>query len=215
MRLTYGANVLQCLPYGARVSRGGVVSVVNGTRSRCAPRPVGVGAIVSTAKVGQRMDFQGGKQIQRTGVSGDLERLQSERRAADAPSPPETILIVENEDTNRRLMEQILDFAGYRYLSASNGLEALDLIAREQVDLVLIDLSMPIMDGFRTTEIIRLRPQNATLPIVAVTAHAMSDDRELALRSGCTDYLAKPFRPNQLLQVVERLLNREQDTDSV
>jgi CheY-like chemotaxis protein len=155
------------------------------------------------------MDFYSGKQAQRTGITGELERLQSDQHSAGVSQPHETILVVENEDSNRRLMEQILDFAGYRYLSASNGLEALDIVTHEQVDLVLIDLSMPIMDGFRFTEIVRLRPQCADLPIVAVTAHAMSDDRELALRSGCTDYLAKPFRPNQLLQVVERLLGRE------
>jgi CheY-like chemotaxis protein len=155
------------------------------------------------------MDSSSRRQTPRLGITGELERFQSERRTAGVGSPPETILVVENEDTNRRLMEQILDFAGYHYLSACNGLEALDIIDRESVDLVLIDLSMPIMDGFRTTEIIRLRPQSANLPIVAVTAHAMSDDRELALRSGCTDYLAKPFRPNQLLQVVARLLGRE------
>jgi len=155
------------------------------------------------------MDSSSRRQTPRLGITSELERLESERQPVGSGSPLETILVVENEDTNRRLMEQILDFAGYRYLSASNGLEALDIIDREPVDLVLIDLSMPIMDGFRTTEIIRLRPQSANLPIVAVTAHAMSDDRELALRSGCTDYLAKPFRPNQLLQVVERLLGRE------
>jgi CheY-like chemotaxis protein len=167
-------------------------------------------------KVGPRMDYLSRKQAERTGITGEREHLPSEQHSASVAAPQETILIVENEDSNRRLMEQILDFAGYRYLSASNGLEALDIIAREQVDLVLIDLSMPIMDGYRTTEIIRLRPQCATLPIVAVTAHAMSDDRALALRSGCTDYLAKPFRPNQLLMVVGRLLGHAPvDEDSL
>ena len=106
-------------------------------------------------------------------------------------------------------MEQILGFAGYRYLSATNGLEALEVLDRERIDLMLIDLSMPVLDGYRATEIIRQRPDGAALPIVAVTAHAMSEDRELALRSGCTDYLAKPYRPTELLSVVERLLSGE------
>jgi CheY-like chemotaxis protein len=118
----------------------------------------------------------------------------------------DTVLIVENEENNRRLVEQILGFAGYSYISASNGLEALDVLARKRVQVVLIDLSMPILDGYRTTELIRQRPECAALPIVAVTAHAMSEDRELALRCGCTDYLAKPFRPNELLTVVARML---------
>lgn len=122
-----------------------------------------------------------------------------------------TILVVENEENNRCLMEQILGFAGYRYLSATNGLEALAVLDHERVDLMLIDLSMPVLDGYRATEIIRQRPDGATLPIVAVTAHAMSEDRELALQSGCTDYLAKPYHPSELLDVVERLLRDVRD----
>ncbi len=118
----------------------------------------------------------------------------------------DTVLIVENEENNRRLIEQILGIAGYSYISASNGLEALDVLERKRVQVVLIDLSMPILDGYRTTELIRQRPEWTALPIVAVTAHAMSEDRELALRCGCTDYLAKPFRPNELLTVVARML---------
>ncbi len=116
------------------------------------------------------------------------------------------ILIVENEENNRRLVEQILDFAGYSYRSATNGIEALEILGRERVDVVLIDLSMPILDGYRTTQLIRQRPDCSALPIVAVTAHAMSEDRELALRAGCTDYLAKPFHPTELLSVVARML---------
>lgn len=125
-------------------------------------------------------------------------------------SPPRdaTILIVENEVNNRRLIEQILGFAGYHYVSATNGLEALDLLDRTHVSIVLLDLSMPVLDGFRTTELMRQRRDAMTLPIIAVTAHAMSDDRDLALRSGCSDYLTKPFRPAELLGIVERWLNR-------
>lgn len=116
------------------------------------------------------------------------------------------ILIVENEANNRTLMEQVLLYAGYQTRSARNGLEALNLLDREHIDLVLTDLSMPVLDGYRATELMRRRPGNATLPIIAVTAHAMSDDRELALRSGCTDYLVKPYRPRELVRMVERWL---------
>lgn len=143
-------------------------------------------------------------------ASGEL--LLTPPRAEPPAEPPATaasaatVLVVENEENNRCLMEQILGFAGYRYVSATNGLEALDILDRERIDLILIDLSMPVLDGYRATEIIRRRPNGATLPIVAVTAHAMSEDRELALRSGCTDYLAKPYRPTDLVGVVERLL---------
>ena len=123
-----------------------------------------------------------------------------------SPAPRATILIAENEETNRHLMEQILKLNGYSCILAVNGLEALHALELERVDLVLIDLSMPVLDGYRTTERIRQRPGGATLPIVAVTAHAMGGDRERAFLSGCTDYLVKPFRPRDLIQLVERLL---------
>ena len=150
------------------------------------------------------------RSLQRAGISGELSQIQSERiasQAAGATGSYETILIVENEENNRCLMEQILGFAGYQSVSATNGLEALAILDREPIDLVLIDLSMPILDGYRATEIIRRRPDGADLPIVAVTAHAMSEDRDLALAAGCTDYLAKPYHPAELIDLVERLLH--------
>lgn len=117
-----------------------------------------------------------------------------------------TILIVENEISNRVLIEKVLSTRGYRCLSASNGREALDMLDREVVDLILTDLSMPVLDGYRTTELIRKRPAMAHVPIVAVTAYALNDENEAALRIGCNEYLTKPFKPRQLLEVVERLL---------
>ena len=126
--------------------------------------------------------------------------------SADRVENNTVILVAENETNNRRLIEHILGIAGYGYVSASNGLEVLQILDTRQVDVVLLDLSMPFLDGYQTTERIRHRPDGAKLPIVAVTAFAMSDDRDRALRSGCTDYLAKPFHPNQLLEVVSRML---------
>lgn len=117
-----------------------------------------------------------------------------------------TILIVENEVSNRILVERVLSTRGYRCLSASNGQEALNILDREGVDLILTDLSMPILDGYRTTQLIRARPHLANVPIVAVTAFALHDDAEAAKQIGCTEYLTKPFKPRQLLEVVERLL---------
>jgi CheY-like chemotaxis protein len=117
------------------------------------------------------------------------------------------ILVAENEANNRRLIEHILSVAGYRYISATNGLEVLQILDACRVDVILLDLSMPLLDGYQTTERIRQRPDGAKLPIVAVTAYAMREDRERALRSGCTDYLAKPFRASDLLEVVRRMLS--------
>jgi CheY-like chemotaxis protein len=117
-----------------------------------------------------------------------------------------SILIVENEVSNRILIEKVLSTRGYRCLSASNGREALELLEREAVDLILTDLSMPVLDGYRTIQLIRARPALSRVPIVAVTAYALSDESEAAMQIGCNEYLTKPFKPRQLLEVVERLL---------
>ncbi len=98
---------------------------------------------------------------------------------------------------------------GYRCISASNGQEALNILDREYVDLILTDLSMPVLDGYRTTQLIRERPAMANVPIVAVTAYALNDENEAALQIGCNEYLTKPFKPRQLLEVVDRLLPHE------
>ncbi|HZR41659.1 MAG TPA: response regulator [Ktedonobacteraceae bacterium] len=119
---------------------------------------------------------------------------------------PPTILVVENEVSNRILIERVLSTRGYRCVSASNGREALDILDHEHVDLILTDLSMPVLDGYRATQLIRARPGLATVPIVAVTAFALNDEGEAARQIGCTEYLTKPFKPRQLLEVVDRLL---------
>ena len=120
-----------------------------------------------------------------------------------------TILIIENEVSNRLLIERVLSTRGYRCISASNGQEALNILDREYVDLILTDLSMPVLDGYRTTQLIRERPTMANVPIVAVTAYALNDENEAAMQIGCNEYLTKPFKPRQLLEVVDRLLPRE------
>ena len=117
-----------------------------------------------------------------------------------------TILVIENEISNRILIERVLSTRGYYCLCASNGREALEILDRERVDLILTDLSMPVLDGYRTTQLIRSRPALVNVPIVAVTAYALNDENEAALQIGCNEYLTKPFKPRQLLEVVDRLL---------
>lgn len=127
---------------------------------------------------------------------------------ANSNTHPLTILVIENEVSNRLLIERVLSTRGYRCLSAANGREALAILDVEPVDLILTDLSMPVLDGYQTTQLIRARPALANVPIVAVTAYALSDENEAALRIGCNEYLTKPFKPRQLLEVVDRLLTR-------
>jgi two-component system cell cycle response regulator DivK len=125
------------------------------------------------------------------------------------PDAPPIILVIENDTNNRILLEKILGLGGYHFVSAANGEEALSLLKEGQhVDLVLTDLSMPVLDGFKATQILRATSGYEALPIVAVTALAMSGDREYALSIGCNEYLTKPYRHSDLLAVVARLLKR-------
>lgn len=118
-----------------------------------------------------------------------------------------TILVIENDWNNRILIEQQLCLGGYHVVSAMNGQEALELLDRGvQVDMVLTDLSMPVLDGYQAAHLIRERAGCEDLPIVAVTGYAMVQERSSALAAGCNEYLTKPFRQSELLEVVARLL---------
>jgi CheY-like chemotaxis protein len=128
--------------------------------------------------------------------------------ATDAdPDERHTVLVVENDEQSRRLIEQILAFSEYACLSAANGLQALDIVDQARVDLVLMDLSMPGLDGYQTVERMRERSGHASTPIVAVSGYAEDSQRDLALRAGFTEYLSKPFRPKELVQLIDRLLS--------
>jgi CheY-like chemotaxis protein len=128
--------------------------------------------------------------------------------AADADSDERhTVLVVENDEQSRRLIEQILAFSEYACLSAANGLQALGIVDHARVDLVLMDLSMPALDGYQTVERMRERPGYTNTPIVAVSGYAEDAQRDLALRAGFTEYLSKPFRPKELVRLIDRLLS--------
>lgn len=116
------------------------------------------------------------------------------------------ILVVEDEPNNRELAVKILVFSGYETICAFNGQEAIEKVKQTNPDLVLMDLSLPIMDGWEATTAIRANPQYAKLPIIAVTAHAMGGDRENALEAGCTDYVSKPYCASQLVEIVKKYL---------
>src|SRR2546425_4850636 len=92
---------------------------------------------------------------------------------------------------------------GHQVDVVSNGREAVDAVARERYDVVLMDIQMPEMDGFEATAKIRALPQGRTLPIIALTAHALSGERERCLERGMSGYLAKPFKAHDLFAVVE------------
>lgn len=139
--------------------------------------------------------------------SGDSASHHHSYRPPPNTRAPKTILLAENDESNRVLVEQILSLAGYTCIATANGREALEALDGQRVDLALIDLSMPVLDGFRTAELIRRRPDGASLPLVAVTAHVGGDQREQALGRGFDAYLTKPFTPRALLALVARLLD--------
>ncbi len=113
------------------------------------------------------------------------------------------ILLAEDNPVNQQVATAMLLKRGHQVEVVSNGREALDAVARERYDVVLMDIQMPEMDGFEATEKIRALPQGRTLPIIALTAHALSGERERCLERGMSGYLAKPFKAHDLFAAVE------------
>jgi len=103
------------------------------------------------------------------------------------------ILLVEDNDLNRDMMSRLLGRWGYEVVCAADGPAALDLAASEHPDLVLMDISLPGMDGYETTTRLRTMPGGEHIPIIALTAHTLDEDRTHALLAGCTDFQAKPI----------------------
>ncbi len=125
------------------------------------------------------------------------------------------ILVAEDNPVNQKVASAVLKKWGHRVVVVSNGREALEAIDKERVDLILMDVQMPQMDGFETTELIRNREKadGGHVPIVAMTAHAMKGDRERCLAAGMDSYVSKPVRAEELFSVIESLTNRSQDKE--
>jgi len=116
------------------------------------------------------------------------------------------ILIAEDSPVNRELLRELLEMRGYAVSEACNGEEALHMVETAQPDVLLLDLSMPVQDGFATLRKIRESPTLASLPVLAVTAYAMRGDREKILDAGFDGYLSKPIHALTLLGEINRLL---------
>jgi two-component system, cell cycle response regulator DivK len=116
------------------------------------------------------------------------------------------ILVVEDNRDNMTLMIDMLEAFDYTVIQATDGQRGVDLAASEQPDLIFMDLSLPIMDGWTAARTIKANPALAHIPIIALTAHAMVGDRERALAAGCDDYLAKPIDLSLLTVKIAKLL---------
>jgi CheY-like chemotaxis protein len=105
----------------------------------------------------------------------------------------EIILIVEDNPLNRKLVETVLKPHGYRLLVSVDGEEAIKVATRERPDLVLMDMQLPKIDGYKATQILKSQPETAYILIVAMTAYAMAEEREKAQAAGCDGYITKPI----------------------
>ncbi len=117
------------------------------------------------------------------------------------------VLVVEDFEDNRFMMRRLLELTGYEVIEAVNGEEAVILADTERPSVILMDLSLPMLDGLAATRRIREHPELQKVPIIAVSAHDTMDFHADALAAGCNDYVTKPVDFDQLEQVLTRLLN--------
>jgi CheY-like chemotaxis protein len=117
------------------------------------------------------------------------------------------ILLIEDNEMNRDMLSRRLERRGYEVIIAADGEQGCRMARTEQPDLILMDMSLPVMDGWEATQQLKSAPETRWIPIVALTAHAMAGDRERALAVGCNDYDTKPIEFPRLLSKIQALLN--------
>jgi two-component system cell cycle response regulator DivK len=118
------------------------------------------------------------------------------------------ILVVEDQPDSRQIIRDMLAPSDYEITEAENGEEALAAITKQRPDLILMDVQMPIMDGYTATRRIKGDAALRSIPIIAVTSYALSDEEKKARAAGCDDYVPKPFSPRQLLAKIRQYLSQ-------
>jgi two-component system cell cycle response regulator DivK len=116
------------------------------------------------------------------------------------------ILVVEDEPDNRQIVRDLLMANEYELTEAETGEEALVAVARERPDLILMDIQLPVMDGYEATRRIKADPSLNAIPVIAVTSYALNGDEEKARAAGCNDFVPKPYSPRQLLAKIRQYL---------
>jgi two-component system, cell cycle response regulator DivK len=122
------------------------------------------------------------------------------------------ILLVEDNEMNRDMLSRRLERKGYEVFIAVDGAQGVAMAIAERPDLILMDMSLPVMDGWTATRQIKANPQTKIIPVIALTAHAMSGDREKSLEAGCDDYDTKPIELPRLLEKIESFLQKKVNT---
>jgi CheY-like chemotaxis protein len=120
------------------------------------------------------------------------------------------ILIVEDNEQNLYLGTFLLEKQGYDVVQARNGQQGLDLAASDHPDLILLDIQLPVMDGYEVARRLKKAPETQLTPVVAVTSYAMAGDREAILAAGCEGYIEKPIDPDSFAEQVKGFLNSEE-----
>ena len=121
------------------------------------------------------------------------------------------VLLVEDNEMNRDMLSRRLTRRGFEVVFAADGQQGVDLARSERPDIILMDMSLPVMDGWEATRHIKADATMRTIPVIGLTAHAMSGDREKAIEAGCDDYDSKPVEIDRLLGKINRLLNGDED----
>jgi CheY-like chemotaxis protein len=119
------------------------------------------------------------------------------------------ILLVEDHEDNRNIYRTILEHYGYQVVVAIDGQSGIRVAQEELPDLILMDLSIPVVDGWEATRVLKRGAGTSGIPVIALSAHALSEDRERAREAGCDGYLAKPVEPRKVLEEVARFLDDE------
>jgi len=117
-----------------------------------------------------------------------------------------TILLVEDNEDNRDMLSRRLERKGFTITIAIDGQEGVDKARAAPYDVILMDMSLPVIDGWEATRILKSDPATANIPVIALTAHAMSGDKEKAIAAGCNDYDTKPIDLERLLGKIEQFL---------
>ncbi len=116
------------------------------------------------------------------------------------------ILVIEDTEDNRRILNDLLTNAGFELFEASDGESGVAMAEQHKPDLILMDIQLPVFDGYEATRRIKANPALKHIPIIAVTSYALSGDKQLAVDAGCDGYVAKPFSPRQILAKVREFL---------
>lgn len=117
-----------------------------------------------------------------------------------------TILVVEDQEDNRQILRDLLGANDYDMLEAENGEEALAAVKKQRPDLILMDIQLPVLDGYEATRRLKADPDTQSIPIIVVTSYALSGDETKARESGCDAYVTKPYSPRALLAKIREFL---------